>query len=93
MIPIDKFSLNWETGTLTAEISDLGPNVFESLGAGAYEQCVRVSFGDRNVVISFTLASVDRDEGDITAWRLVPSEATMELFPNLAVSKMIIFND
>lgn len=92
MISSKLFDSDWDTNSFVAEISDLGPQPFWNTGEGG-NTFVDIHVEDVDKILTFRVVGVDRDEGDITAWRLAATEKTLEAFPKLVLTKMVIFND
>ena len=90
MISASPFDSDWDTNSFVAEISDLPPNMFRHEGDNTF---LDIHVEDVDKILTFRVVSVDRDDGDITAWRLVATEKTLEDFPKLVLTKMVIFND
>lgn len=98
MISSSKFYYDADTLTYSAEVSELGPVIFETLPLGDGNG-IRIHFEDTGKTALFMVNHVDRNEdGDIMSWRLVPTPETVrELFLPLGTkyvtTKVVIFND
>lgn len=94
---VNDFWFDRETGTFTAEASDLariGSEIFHRLYDDACDIGITIVNDKTGRWADFFLYAIDKDqEGDIACWKLAPTYETKRRIPGATNLKVVIFND
>jgi hypothetical protein len=94
----DKFIWNSQTKQLTTFASDLGSlqsgaPEFHRLYSDACDVGIDIVSAKTGTIATFYLGEAEYRDGDLQFWPLFPTSETLKKQPQLAGSKVVIFND
>lgn len=90
--PSKKFNYDHDTNAFTAWASDLGPHMFDRIYDDACDIGLSIVSHKTGAVSTFYVDKEERNDGDIMAWHLKPTEGTVRRHPLLKDTTVIVFN-
>ena len=89
----NKFTYNQTTDTFTAEMSELGSQVFHQVYQDSCDLGFELVSDKTGVTALFHVYQTDRCLFDTVAWHLRPTDESIRRNPGLQNTRVIIFND